>query len=465
MSGIRKVLVVSDLHLGNGGGYDIFAGENDLPALLRSFAGPERCVVLNGDSVDFLMNEDPLELNEARAVSQAQAICRHPASAASLRALGDVLAAGGDVIIRLGNHDIELALPGVQACLRAALGQPAEIAAKLRFERGDKPGILAIGGVRVLLAHGEQNDIWNRVDYLHLPGPDGPPEAQAQDYAYAPGSRLVKTIMNPLKRQHGLSLIDLIKPDFQGGVLTAMAVSPSALKEVFKGSSVEILWQLEQKKSGAATFVAPDPDDLGLETAIENAGLDEDERAMLEAMFTPSTGRAHSFALDFSILQSAQQKLFRSGLRWYAGAQRNLAKGKGQRFYSFEPEVSEWNEAQRLAQKFNVQAVLFGHTHAARFQHADGLCYVNSGTWIRLIQLPPDDADDDTWAEFLALARRNPQLNPEKGDMVPLFTRFTAALVEANEAEGGAQISLVEWKDQALTVHHSARVPAAQGGA
>ena len=32
-----------------------------------------------------------------------------------LHALGDVLAAGGDVVVRFGNHDIELAPSAVQA--------------------------------------------------------------------------------------------------------------------------------------------------------------------------------------------------------------------------------------------------------------------------------------------------------------------------------------------------------------
>lgn len=462
MTDLRKVLVLSDLHLGNGGNYDIFAGEGELPALLRWFAGPRRTVFLNGDSFDFLMNEDPLELDEARAVEQAQKICSHAGTASCMRALGDFLAAGGDAIIRLGNHDIELALPGVQACLRSALAQPPEIAAKLQFERGDQPSVLSMGGARLLITHGEQSDAWNRVDYMHLPGPGAPPSANASDYAYAPGSRLVKTLMNPLKRQYGLRLIDLIKPDFHGGVLTAMAVSPSAVKEVFKGSSIELLWQLKQQRRGPSTFApGDDEEDLGLTAAIAEAELDEEERATLQAMFSSSPGQGQHFGFDLEILQSAQQKLFRTGLRAYAKAQRSLAKDEGQRFYALEPEENEWNEAQRLAQKFNVQAVLFGHTHAARFRQRDALCYLNTGTWIRLIQLPPSDAPDEVWADFLSLARKNPQLDPQRGEMVPLFTRFTAALIEEQPDQAGAKLSLIEWQQSAAVTHHSALVKAA----
>jgi len=457
MSGASKILIVSDLHLGNGGSYDIFAGGQELPTLLRSFAHSGHCVIFNGDSVDFLMNEDPLELDEARAVSQAEATFGNPVTSAVLHALGDILAAGGEVVIRLGNHDIELALGAVQSKLRAAIGQPTEIAAKLRFERGDKPAILTVGGARILVSHGEQSDSWNKVDYLHLPGPGGTASSGAE-FTYSSGSRLVKTIMNPLKRLYGLRLIDLIKPDFQGGVLTALAISPSAVKEVFKGSTVQILWQLREQSSGPSTFV-PEEEDLGLQAAIDRAGLDEDERATMAALLADSKGGPATFDLDTSVLQSAQLKLVRSGLRLYAGAQRRLAGQEGQRFYELIPDENEWNEAKRLAQKFDVGAVIFGHSHAARFLQKDGVSYLNTGTWIRLIKLPASDASDEAWNEFLALARKNPQLDPAKGVMVPIFTRFSAALLEPDSHGGGARLSLAEWKEGALHIEQSGVVP------
>lgn len=459
MSVASKTLIVSDLHLGNGSGYDIYAGGDALPALLRTFAAAGHTVIFNGDSVDFLMNEDPLELDEARAIHQAEQLFAEPSTAAVLKALGEVLAAGGNVVIRLGNHDIELALGGVQARLRAALGQPTEVAARLRFERGDKPAILTVGGARILVTHGEQNDVWNKVDYLHLPGPDSAVGTAAQDFTYAPGSRLVKTIMNPLKRVHGLRLIDLIKPDFQGGVLTALAISPGAVKEAFKSSTVEILWQLRAQGSGPNTF-ADGAEDLGLQAAIDAAGLDEDERATMAALLGPAGSGAQSFELDFSFLQSAQLKLARAGLRLYAGAQRRMVGDEGQRFYELTPDDTEWNEAKRLAKKYDAGAVIFGHSHAARWQQQEGVAYLNTGTWIKLLRLPAASASDEEWSGFLSLARKNPQLDPQKGVMVPSFTRFNAATLEADSEQGGARLSLVEWKDGVLHVERSGHIPA-----
>ena len=57
-----RVLVVSDIHLGNGGVYDIYAGGAALPALIRREAGPDLHLLLNGDAVDFLLGDDPLGL-------------------------------------------------------------------------------------------------------------------------------------------------------------------------------------------------------------------------------------------------------------------------------------------------------------------------------------------------------------------------------------------------------------------
>ncbi|MBL9041037.1 MAG: metallophosphoesterase [Myxococcales bacterium] len=464
MSDAAKILIVSDLHLGNGGSYDIFAGGESLPALLRTFAQKDHTVIFNGDSVDFLMNEDPLELDEARAVHQAEQTFAAPATAAVLHALGEVLAAGGDVVIRIGNHDIELALDGVQQRMRAALRQPPEIAARLRFERGEKPAILTVGGARILVTHGEQNDSWNKVDYLHLPGPGAAQSAHTSDFTYSAGSRLVKTIMNPLKRLYGLRLIDLIKPDFQGGVLTALAISPTAVKEVFKGSTVQLLWQLREQSRGPNTF-APEEggQELGLQAAIDSAGLDDEERATMAALLADSTRGAATFDLDTSVLQSAQLKLARSGLRMYAGAQRRLAKDEGKKFYELVPDEAEWSEAQRLAKKFNVGAVIFGHSHAARWQQKDGLAYLNTGTWIRLIKLPAADASDEAWTDFLTLARKNPQLDPSKGEMVPIFTRLSAAIITPIGTHGGAKLELAEWKDGTLQIEQSGTIPSQEG--
>ena len=437
-------LVLSDIHLGNGHGFDIFSGAALLPVTLAEAAAQRAHVVLNGDSFDFLMNEDPLELVPARAVAQARAIAESADGGAALRGLGAVLAGGGSVEIRLGNHDAELALTAVQETLRAALGQPPEVADRLVFTRGEAPGLLEINGVRILLAHGEHNDPWNRVDYQDL-------DAEGRGhFTYPPGSRLVKTLLNPLKRRFGMRFADLLKPDFQGGVLTMLAVDPNALSLVFQGSTFRLLWQLFRRMDEAVSF---DPsaveEDLGLDKAMDAAGLTPEERGALEAVLDPEA--VQSFGLVDDVLGSARVKLARQGLRLYAAAQRHLAGETGDSYFDLQPDPGEWTEAQRLADKYAADAVVLGHTHAARFRSEGGLTYVNTGTWIYLMRLPASDASVDEWETFLSQCRANPGLDPAKGPCPPLISRPTGLCIDVDPA-GGVQLRLLEYTAQGPTV-------------
>lgn len=446
--GPERTLVLSDLHLGNGGVYDIFAGGGELARLLdvECSKKPTR-VILNGDTVDFLLNTDPLQLQIPRAIEQARAIAAHSDSAASLQALGRVLANGGEVIVRMGNHDAELALGEVQAVFRGALKQPAHIAARLRFHRGEDPakhgGILNINGARVLVTHGEQDDAWNKLPYDSLPGPDGP-DVSPDSFEYPPGSILVKTLLNPLKGKYNMRFADLLKPDFRGAVLTALAVNPTSVRSIFQGSTAELLWILFRKKFARATFAEPRGADLGLSQLVQDAALSPGELGAVMQSLGAAAGPASFGGSDEGALDSALIKLGQAGLSAYARAQRRLAGKQGQEFFAYSPDEEEWGEARRLAKKYKVGAVIFGHSHAARFRDDGDLVYVNTGTWIWLMQLPAADAPVETWAEYLGQLRKNPKLDPAAGPSPQLVRRLNGALIEPHPA-GGARLSLIEW--------------------
>jgi UDP-2,3-diacylglucosamine pyrophosphatase LpxH len=430
-----RTLIISDLHLGNGGPYDSFAGETALPALIDTYAGAGTRIFVNGDGVDFLMNEEPLELDGGRAVSQVREIAAYPPSAAVLESMGRALAAGSEVIFRLGNHDVELALPEVQEILRAALKQPPAVAAKLTFQLGDEPAIFEVGGARILVTHGEHNDAWNRVDdWKGL-------LAKSKKFRFAPGSELVKKLLNPLTRDYKLKFANLLKPDFQGATLTALAVAPNAMKVLLGKATASIVWQLFRKMSGPAAF--EEEEDLGLADRVKEAGLSEEEQSAIEEFL--GDGPA-SFAEDDegSPFSKARVKMARAGLKLYAGLQRGLSGKAGDEFFSLNPTPDEWKEAERLSKKFAAGAVIIGHTHAARWGQKDGLVFANTGTWIWLMQLPPFDAGDDVWANFLAELRTNPRLDPARQKVARTMARFTAVELAENPS-GGADVSLIEW--------------------
>lgn len=93
-----RTVVLSDLHLGNGGPYDICSGNEELPAFI-DFLPPVR-LILNGDSFDFLLNDDPVKLDPAQAEVEASEIVKASVTAPSLHALGRMIARGGEVVVR-----------------------------------------------------------------------------------------------------------------------------------------------------------------------------------------------------------------------------------------------------------------------------------------------------------------------------------------------------------------------------
>src|SRR5512133_830266 len=134
----ERLVLVSDLHLGAGtvpaswgaGFIDEFDGDEAFPAFLTwlRFEGPRPSrLVLLGDTLDFLRVPVPGALyarNDAEAVRQLDLIAAaHPRVFEALSAMvNDGIAI--DVVV--GNHDVELARPAVQGCLRTLLRAPSD---------------------------------------------------------------------------------------------------------------------------------------------------------------------------------------------------------------------------------------------------------------------------------------------------------------------------------------------------
>lgn len=74
------------------------------------------------------------------------------------------------------------------------------------------------------------------------------------------------------------------------------------------------------------------------------------------------------------------------------------------------------------------------------------------------MRLPSPEAPDTVWADFLRELQRNPRLAPEHQQLARLEQRFTAVVCSPH-AQGGAEVSLVEWKQPSgLQVLGSTRV-------
>ena len=159
-------LVISDLHLGGepgpGGapGFRICTdvGERKLAEFLGWAAGLAAArdvhLVVNGDVVDFLAEKEfsPFTMDDDQARAKLRRILDRTAPVWS--GFRDLLKAGGRLTLLLGNHDIELSLPGPRRMLSEELGDG-------RFEFLYDNQALTIGPV--LIEHGNRYDSWNVV--------------------------------------------------------------------------------------------------------------------------------------------------------------------------------------------------------------------------------------------------------------------------------------------------------------
>lgn len=152
------LVVVSDIEMGPGGPTDDFPQSEALGELLLDYCRPPfsdvpLTVVFNGDTFDLLKTSHegafPVHVSEPVAVAKMQRVLTaHAPFFAQLRRLLAHAGAPRALSFVVGNHDVELLYPGVQAQVAAALGDHPAVSF---------PGLsLRVGDVRI--EHGHQHD-------------------------------------------------------------------------------------------------------------------------------------------------------------------------------------------------------------------------------------------------------------------------------------------------------------------
>lgn len=177
-----RIIVISDLHIGEGRGnkLDQFLWDEDFERFLSGIlpqSGPPVSLVINGDFVDFpqvLPQQQNHRLGDRVGASEDESVARmqavlagHPRVFAALRSF---LEKGGQVLLLAGNHDAEFYFPRVLAALREALGGVSEPA----FVFVEEAEIHEQG---LHIEHGHQYSYDNRFDTWPrpiLPAKDGP---------------------------------------------------------------------------------------------------------------------------------------------------------------------------------------------------------------------------------------------------------------------------------------------------
>jgi UDP-2,3-diacylglucosamine pyrophosphatase LpxH len=425
-----ELFVVSDLHLGGSPGVQIFHQGARLAATIRALtkrnAGQKLALVIAGDFVDFLAAANPAYLDPENTVKKLEAIKGDKAFAEVFEALAKfVHEPARRLVIVLGNHDVELALPHGREWLYTTLAG-TDPAARGRIELAlDGWGYpCTVGGRKVLVVHGNEVDDWNVIDHHALLETNRALTRGTALPEWTPngGTKLVIDLMNAVKARY--PMIDLVKPETEAALPIVAALDPenAQLFKFMRAASFKVRDQIK----GALGFLgdAPTrgqsqgqvpsdpPTDRELfdrflapalapsaRAATSKRSKDDEVAQMLaqanEAIHAGADPRAAgpgegmlgaSDKIQSFFAGSTGQELLRKALKKW------LVTDTSYKFWAEDDTFTRLDEAVGS----DVEFVIAGHTHLHRAitrKRTKGY-YFNSGTWIRLIRLTEHVLDD-----------------------------------------------------------------------
>jgi UDP-2,3-diacylglucosamine pyrophosphatase LpxH len=445
----RQVFVISDLHLG--GVYGDPGNDEDRGFRLNTHVSavtrfvtelaerprgkgyqPAIELIINGDAVDFLAEGDgdpptwmPFCADPAVAIRKLEAIAAR--DSAFFAALAAFLARGHRLVVLLGNHDVELALPDVRRVFERLLGAGGR---DYHFVYDGEA--YTIGDA--LIEHGHRYDKWNVVDQSALRRVRSLQSRRlpvAPKYQFDPpaGSRLVCSTMNPLKQDY--LFVDLLKPETELVLPILLALEPG-----FRALLADVLPLRVAARGHRLASAAMPMSEGDISMALDGAAsagdlpfaflADADDKAPNHLDALSSTVRsvlgdeADNFfaALDFESssvgvarvpgedIASAWPRVNRAlGLTRLLVSKNTDAVERRlpallrairviQNDRTFDPSVEtlgEYEDAARELSSGGFRWVLFGHTHLARsVDLGNGARYLNSGTWADLMRFPAE---------------------------------------------------------------------------
>jgi UDP-2,3-diacylglucosamine pyrophosphatase LpxH len=422
----ESLFVISDLHLGGDTGFQICTarGRRRLAVFIRSIPSQlapaqQAHLVLAGDIVDFLA-EHPFATftaDDNLATAKLARIMDHGDTADVWQALRELVSSGHSLTLLLGNHDLELSLPGPRRLLYQRIGQRGVdfLYDNQAFTRGP-----------VLIEHGNRYDDWNVVphDALRavrsaLTRREFPPPMRT-----VAGSELVVGVMNDLKRQY--AFIDLLKPENEAAIPLLAVLDPGAMGK---------LKQLVRLvRLAAQTHVPRDDSGAPEERELISAEADRPEAHLLrEAQellgdSDEEIGAREHLKSWWELYHAGKAEDRREQLRRLRKALQIYVREQQETFAVAEESPRYLIPAEALAKR-GFRVVVFGHTHLAKRVPMLGgeAHYFNTGTWAELMRIPDevlsDTASGDTvLAEFVEALKDN-QLAPWRR-LVPTFARI-----------------------------------------
>jgi len=486
--------IVSDLHLGginvNGKNLQIFNQGTRLANFIKNITihrpGDRIGLVLNGDIVDFLAESPACYLDTEKAIQKLERVYTDPAFSSVWETLSAFIAQPRrQLIIVLGNHDVELALPPVRTWLMDKLsGGNDERKGRITYATDGAGHTCEVGGKCVLCVHGNEVDSWNVVDYFSLLKVSrslnrGQKPAEWDANA---GTRLVIDVMNEIKRKY--PFVDLLKPEKKAAIPIVAALDPGQASKAFTIAGCLNRQSEDASKIDrgllavnlAQTRKANSNELIDLERLMRYTfgELDERDGSVQVSALLSSAYRDIERGIDPKKAQDMDEELLSLGdslnrvMEWFERLAEKVSAKELLRIAlksllrnddTFNLEgMDEIYEKLKDRVGPDVHYVIAGHTHLARVKERQpGRYYFNSGTWIRLIELTDSMLENEEFSRiYETIKGKNGEgssmdaldtlndLGPDrKGSLIKKETNYAVSIINENGQTYG-QIGLVE---------------------
>jgi UDP-2,3-diacylglucosamine pyrophosphatase LpxH len=406
-----RFYAISDLHIGGIPGFQIFQQGPLLAALVDWLAAGEAGLriglCINGDTLDFLAEPDARYFDPYNATAKLDRMFADPAFAPVFAALRRYVATPNRrLILTLGNHDLELALPWVQEHLLGRLSQASDAARGRITLSLDGAGYrCTVGGKSVLCLHGNEFDPWNVTDHERLRriGRDVTRGRDATEWVPNAGTKLVIEVMNELKRRY--AFVDVLKPEVEA-VLPILWVLGEATRpridRIFAVSR-RLSWDSVRRAAGfLSAGEAPGAGSLELP--------DEADELPYEPPFAVDTGEMMQWAEaqlsagtdPLALAPCGAGQLGTAGALWEAVRRRPLYHQAWEAVkdlahdttFDLDRRDETFERADQLVDP-GLDFLITGHTHKTRAlgrERGSGR-YFNCGTWASLIRLAPEQLE------------------------------------------------------------------------
>jgi UDP-2,3-diacylglucosamine pyrophosphatase LpxH len=413
---------ISDLHLGGttpaGQIFCQGARAKAFAEKLAKLPGPLAFVIAGDlfDSLPYLTNTGAYIAVDG-AADILRTIMGDPSFAPVFEGLRTFLEAPNrELIILIGNHDLEIALSETQEALLRQIAPTPDARGRVRFSTAGVGFKCRVGDCIVYITHGNEADPWNHVDHEALRRAAHAralgQKFDAREWVPNAGTKLVIDVMNGVKARY--AFIDLLKPERKAAINVLSILAPEEMARLV--DALPAFADAARARAGPHVVLSADgrlvetqPPAVRLlgdatRAAVQRQGMSSAAPMMARvADYERKRVRAVDLVSDdesmlgrmkyyFDRLTRTEQKeaLRRALVDWL----------KEDLTFSLQDrdEVCKGVLAQLGS---GIDVVITGHTHLPRWIDAreQRVVYLNAGAWARVIGLRPAFLTEETFGE------------------------------------------------------------------